>query len=79
MAQIAKTEADKAASSAKYAGDKIAELGKQAADKAAEITLRRCPPGRDLYPRGLSICAPDGRCRGRGRAEHRPTRPGRHD
>jgi hypothetical protein len=35
MAQIAKTEADKAASSANYAGDKIAELGKQVADKAA--------------------------------------------
>ena len=43
MAQIAKTEADKAASSAKNAGDKIAELGKQITDKAAGQAENACP------------------------------------
>ena len=49
MAQIAKTEADKAASSAKDAGDKVAELGKQTTDKAAGSSRERCP-------RRLAVC-----------------------
>ena len=38
MAQIARTEADKATNPAKNASDNVAELGKRATDKAAEVT-----------------------------------------
>ena len=38
MAQIARTEADKATNPAKNASDNVAELGKRTTDKAAEVT-----------------------------------------
>ena len=55
MAQIARTEADKAASSAKDAGGKIAELGKQTADKAAEITRDAAARPRPLSAAACSL------------------------
>ena len=58
MAQIAKTEADKAASSAKDAGDKIAELGKQTTAKAAEITRDAASQAETFARRGLQSVRP---------------------
>ena len=58
MAQIAKTEADKAASSAKDAGDKIAELGKQTTAKAAEITRDAAGQAEAFVRKGLQSVRP---------------------
>ena len=67
MAQIARTEADKAASSAKNAGDKIAEMGKQITDKAAV-------QAENVVRGGFQSATSGGRCRGRGGAGDRWSR-----
>ena len=58
MAQIARTEADKAANSAKDAGDKVAELGKQTTDKAAEITRDAASQAETFARRGFQSVRP---------------------
>ena len=58
MAQIAKTEADKATSGAKDAGDRIAELGKQTTAKAAEITRDTAGQAETFVRRGLQSVPP---------------------
>ena len=58
MAQIAKTEAGNAASSAKDAGDKIAELGKQTTAKAAEITRDAASRAETFVRGGLQSVRP---------------------
>jgi len=58
MAQIAKTEADMAASSAKDAGDKVAELGKQTIAQAAEITRDAASHAETFVREGLQSVRP---------------------
>ena len=58
MAQIAKTEADMAASSAKDAGDKVAELGKQTLAQAAEITRDAASHAETFVREGLQSVRP---------------------
>lgn len=58
MAQIAKTEADKAASSAKDAGDKVAELGKQTTAAAAENTRDATSQAETFVRKGLQSVRP---------------------
>jgi hypothetical protein len=58
MAQIAKTEADMAASSAKDAGDKVAELGKQTIAKAADITRDAASQAESFVREGLQSVHP---------------------
>ena len=58
MAQIAKTEADMAASSAKDAGDKVAELGKQTTAAAAEITRDAASQAEAFARKGLQSVRP---------------------
>ena len=58
MAQIAKTEADKAASSAKDAGDKVTELGKQTTAAAAEITRDAASQAETFVRKGLQSVRP---------------------
>ena len=58
MAQIAKTEAGMAASSAKDAGDKVAELGKQTIAKAAEITRDAASHAETFVREGLQSVRP---------------------
>ena len=57
MAQIAKTEADMATSSAKDAGDKVAELGKQTTAAAAEITRDAAGQAETSSAKVCSQCA----------------------
>jgi hypothetical protein len=58
MAQIAKTEADMAASSAKDAGDKVTELGKQTTAAAAEITRDAASQAEAFARKGLQSVRP---------------------
>ena len=58
MAQIAKTEADKAASSAKDAGDKVTELGKQTTAAAAAITRDAASQAETFVRKGLQSVRP---------------------
>jgi hypothetical protein len=58
MAQIAKTEADMAASSAKDAGDKVAELGKQTTAAATEITRDAASQAEAFVRKGLQSVRP---------------------
>ena len=58
MAQIAKTEADMATSSAKDAGDKVAELGKQTTAEAAEITRDAAGQAETFVRKGLQSVRP---------------------
>ena len=58
MAQIAKTEADMATSSAKDAGDKVAELGKQTTAAAAEITRDAASQAEAFVRKGLQSVRP---------------------
>ena len=58
MAQIAKTEADMAASSAKDAGDKVTELGKQTTVAAAAITRDAASQAETFVRKGLQSVRP---------------------
>ena len=60
MPQIARTEADKAANSAKDAGDRVAELGKQTTDKAAVIARDAASQAETFARRGLQSVRPTG-------------------
>ena len=62
MAQIARTEADKATNPARNASDKVAELGKR-------IDAARQPAKPRTLPERLPVCSAGSRCRGRGGAE----------